>query len=154
MEDFSQEQYINLIHNTIREKTQFAINEMTGGNVQLTCAGGKSCKIINCKVVIYFGYDKQRNNRKYEEETDISLIEIWIKAIYASLELKKVEKNGHIHLELNKLMNTPSPAVDGKVVEVNNNGIDVGIGIGTKIHDGSTNIVRRNINYTYDEIPG
>jgi len=150
LQDFTQDQLINLVHNTIRNKTEYAVSQMTGGNVQLTCAGGTSCKIINCKVMIYFGYDKSRNNRKFEEETDITLIEIWIKAIYAALQLKKVEKNGNLHLELNKLMNTPSPAVKG--TEVNNNDSDFGLGIGTKLHDEDTSIVQ-NMPYTYDEIP-
>lgn len=160
--DFDEEQYLNLVHNTIFHRTQFSINELTGGNIQLTCAGGKSCKMINAKVVLYFGYDQNRNNRKYEQEIAIDLINIWLKALHISLLNKKALNNGDYIKELNMLMNKTTPAptmyedhtnkneVVGKEVKGKGSGSGIGLGIGTNVHDDRTNNL---LNIDLDEIP-
>lgn len=144
--DFSDEQYQNLIINIINSETDYTLERLTGGNVQLSCNGGKTCKLINAKLVLYFGYGSNRNSIKHEKEISIDLINIYIKALHIAILSKQVQKNGNDFKELNYLMNTKieKTEVIGKEVEVQGTGFGFGFGIGTKNDDQRTNIVRNS----------
>ena len=105
MSDFTDDQYLKLINNTIIRDTNYTIDEFTGGNVQLTCNGGKECRLIKYTVNLLFGY-KNNNSRKSTIEIKEELTDIWFKAIQLKMKSKQVQNNGVDFKELNILMNS------------------------------------------------
>jgi len=104
MKDFTDEEYIRLINNTIKINTKFTADTLTGGNTQITCNGGKTCRLLKYTVNLFFGYDTNRNSQKYTQEIEEDLLDIWHKAIYLKMKNKLVLKNGINYTELNDLM--------------------------------------------------
>lgn len=103
IDTFTDEQLLNLVNNSILEKTVFAITDFTGGYVSITLNTNK--KQDTCKVALLFGY-KNRNSQSVIFEVDSGLIFIWIKAIKLKIESLKIDNTGMNFNELNGLMNT------------------------------------------------
>lgn len=103
IDTFTDEQLLNLVNNSILEKTVFSITDFTGGYVSITLNTNK--KQDTCKVALLFGY-KNRNSQSVIFEVDANLIYIWIKAIRLKIESLKIDNTGMDYNQLNGLMNT------------------------------------------------
>lgn len=103
IDTFTDEQLLNLVNNSILEKTDFKITDFTGGYVSITLNTNK--KQDTCKVALLFGY-KNRNSQSVIFEVDANLIYIWIKAIKLKIESLKIDNTGMDYNQLNGLMNT------------------------------------------------
>jgi len=90
--DFTDEQYLRLVNNTIIKNTEFEPSILTGGNTQITCNGGNSCKLLKFTINLFFGYDLKRNSQKYTEEIEEDMMQIWNKAILLKMKSKQTPK--------------------------------------------------------------
>lgn len=102
IDSFTDEQLLNLINNTIIEKTTFAIIDFTGGYVSITTAYGNTKEIF--KVSLLFGY-KNRNSQSYIFEIQKDIVYIWLKAIMLKIATMQISDVGMNFNELNSLMN-------------------------------------------------
>lgn len=102
MHSFTDEQLLNLVNNTIKQKTEFNNNDFTGGSVQITSTNEH--QLIKYKVSLFFGY---KNKNPISRTIDISedLVSIWQTALLAKVKNLQVSKNGMNYSELNSLMN-------------------------------------------------
>lgn len=103
IDTFTDEQLLNLVNNSIIDKTDFNITDFTGGYVSITLNANKKQDV--CKVALLFGY-KNRNSQSVIFEIDANLIYIWIKAIRLKIESLKIDNTGMDFNQLNGLMNT------------------------------------------------
>ncbi|MDX9744894.1 MAG: hypothetical protein RBT59_13830 [Arcobacteraceae bacterium] len=102
IDSFTDEQLLNLINNTIIEKTTFAVIDFTGGYVSITTAYGNTKEVF--KVSLLFGY-KNRNSQSYIFEIQKDLVFIWLKAILLKIATMQLNDVGMNFNELNALMN-------------------------------------------------
>lgn len=101
IDSFTDEQLLNLVNNTIAEKTEFAPKDFSGGSVILTTTHNNTIK--KYKVSLYFGYKgKHSINRQIEISQDLYFI--WAKAIMVKVFSLDVETVGMGLNELNSLM--------------------------------------------------
>lgn len=135
MLSFTDEQLLNLVNNTIKTKTEFEINDFTGGSVQITSTNNH--QLIKYKVSLFFGYSN-RNAISKTFSIKEEFVSIWQKAILLKVKSLQVSNNGMDYSELNALMNNLDE------VEVVSNKVEV-------VSRGSTN--NRKINRTIDFIP-
>ncbi len=105
-DSFTDEQLLNLVNNTIVEKTDFSPSDFTGGAIQVTATHKN--KIISMKVVLMFGYDNNKNSRSIQVEIDESTYYVWSKAILLKTHSLRADTTGADLNELNRLMNTVS----------------------------------------------
>ena len=137
MLSFTDEQLLNLVNNTIKTKTEFEINDFTGGSVQITSTNNH--QLIKYKVSLFFGYSNGNAISKtfpIKEE----FVNIWQKAILLKVKSLQVSNNGMDYSELNALMNNLDEVeVVSNEVEVVSNKVEV-------VSNGSTN--NRKINRT------
>ncbi|MGB3751935.1 MAG: hypothetical protein WA945_10235 [Arcobacteraceae bacterium] len=103
---FTDEQLLNLVNNTIIEKTKNKIEDFTGGSVQLTSTNKH--QLQKYKVSLFFGYTKSKNSINSTLEIEENLVNIWIDAIMLKIKSLQVRNNGSEFKELNRLMNTKS----------------------------------------------
>lgn len=141
-DSFTDEQLLNLVNNTIETKTDFLVDEITGGYVQATSTHKN--KITAYKVTLMFGYDKNKNSRIYQQEISKDTYYIWSKAILLKIESLLICNTGSELNELNALMNT-APKKEkssriGNKVEVIGSKV-VGKGLTTSSTNRSTNVV-------------
>jgi len=101
---FTDEQLLNLVNNTILTKSEFLLEDFTGGGVQTTSTHNH--KIIKHKIYLTFGYDDKRNPRSYHEDIDEEISFIWHKAILVKVKSLQALKNGSVISDLNILMST------------------------------------------------
>ena len=113
---FTDEQLLNLINNTIIEKTQFIVTEFTGGYVSITTAYGNTKEVF--KVSLLFGY-KNRNSQNYIFEIKKDLVFIWLKAILIKISTMQISDIGMDFNELNELMNVKKEDKREKMSEKN-----------------------------------
>lgn len=135
MLSFTDEQLLNLVNNTIKTKTEFEINDFTGGSVQITSTNNH--QLIKYKVSLFFGYSN-RNAISKTFSIKEEFVNIWQKAILLKVKSLQVSNNGMDYSELNALMNNLDE------VEVVSNKVEV-------VSNGSTN--NRKINRTIDFVP-
>lgn len=102
MGSFTDEQLLNLINNSIIEKTDYSIHEFTGGYVSMTSTRGHTKEA--CKVALLFGY-KNRNSQSFTFDIKKDLAFIWMKAIMLKISSIKLDETGMDFNELNSLMN-------------------------------------------------
>ncbi|MEA2017828.1 MAG: hypothetical protein U9N59_05210 [Campylobacterota bacterium] len=138
--DFTDDQYLKLINNTIIRDTNYGIDEFTGGNVQLTCNGGKDCKLIRYTVNLLFGY-KNNNSRKCTIDIKEDLTDIWFKSIQLKMKSKQINNNGSDFKDLSMLMNSDlCSTISDKQLDVNVKTVNVsGSVIVKKKYDHITN---------------
>ena len=103
---FSDDQLLNLVNNRILTKSEFKMEDFTGGGVQITSTYNH--KIIKHKIYLTFGYDDKRNSRSYAEDIEEDVSFIWHKAILLKVKSMQTQNLGSSLSELNKLMNTDS----------------------------------------------
>lgn len=101
---FTDEQLLNLINNTIIEKSEFDINDFTGGGVQITSTYNH--KIVKHKIYLTFGYDEKRNSKSFSADIEEEISFIWQKAILLKVKSMQTLNNGNSLSDLNRLMNT------------------------------------------------
>lgn len=129
---FTDEQLLNLVNNTIKTKTEFEINDFTGGSIQLTSTNNH--QLIKYKVSLFFGYSN-RNAISKTFSIKEDFVTIWQKAILLKVKSLQTTNNGMDYSEINALMNNLDE------VEVVSNKV-------VSISKGSTN--NRKINRTID----
>lgn len=129
---FTDEQLLNLVNNTIKTKTEFEINDFTGGSIQLTSTNNH--QLIKYKVSLFFGYSN-RNAISKTFSIKEDFVTIWQKAILLKVKSLQTTNNGMDYSEINALMNNLEQ------VEVVSNKV-------VSISKGSTN--NRKINRTID----
>ncbi len=112
-DSFTDEQLLNLVNNTILQKTDFNIDKFTGGGVQVTST--YSNKVIKYKIYLTFGYDEKRNSVSHSEEIDEDIFYIWQRAILLKVKSIQVNNIGTSLSDLNKLMNVDSKIEDSKI---------------------------------------
>lgn len=132
MMTFTDEQLLNLVNNTIKTKTEFEINDFTGGSIQLTSTNNH--QLIKYKVSLFFGYSN-RNAISKTFSIKEDFVTIWQKAILLKVKSLQTTNNGMDYSEINALMNNLEQ------VEVVSNKV-------VSISKGSTN--NRKINRTID----
>lgn len=110
---FTDEQLLNLVNNTIKSKTEFEINEFTGGSVQITSTNNN--QVIKYKISLFFGY-KQKNPISRTIDINENLVSIWINALHLKVKSIQVSNNGMDYSELNALMNNIPNEVDSNKV--------------------------------------
>lgn len=100
---FSDTQYQTLVDNTILSKTEFEIEDYTGGSVQITSTNNNT--ITNYKVSLFFGYkNKKPLTRVLTIEKEMYYI--WSKALMIkTLALEDVNLGMNLS-DLNLLMNS------------------------------------------------
>lgn len=137
MLSFTDEQLLNLVNNTIKTKTEFEINDFTGGSVQITSTNNH--QLIKYKVSLFFGYSN-RNAISKTFSIKEDFVTIWQKAILLKVKSLQITNNGMDYSEINALMNNLEQVevVSNKVVS---NKV-------VSISKGSTN--NRKINRTID----
>lgn len=112
MLSFTDEQLLNLVNNTIKTKTEFEINDFTGGSVQITSTNNH--QLIKYKVSLFFGYSN-RNAISKTFPIKEEFVNIWQKAILLKVKSLQVSNNGMDYSELNALMNNLDEVVSNKV---------------------------------------
>lgn len=118
MHSFTDEQLLNLVNNTIKTKTEFEINDFTGGSVQITSTNNN--QITKYRVSLFFGY-KQKNPISRTIDINEGLVSIWLSAIQLKVKSMQVSCNGMDYSELNALMNNlPNKVDSNKVVSISN----------------------------------
>jgi hypothetical protein len=127
---FTDEQLLSLINNTITTKTNFDIDDFSGGSVQSLISNG----ICKYKVSLFFGY-KNRNSINYTFDVKEDLVYIWNKALMVKIKTTTAMNNGMDYSELNSLMNLSS--------SISN------IVSSSSISNGSKKVVRQS----YDDYP-
>ena len=100
---FTDEQLLNLVNNTIITKTEYKVDQFTGGYVSMTSTHGNTKETY--KAVILFGYEN-RNSRAHTIEISDSLVYIWTNALMLKIASIRVTNTGQDLSELNDLMNT------------------------------------------------
>ncbi len=90
--DYTGEQLLNLLENTIIENTKFKIENFTGGSISVTSTYGN--KFTNYKVTLFFGYDKYKNPIAKTLEIEESFLAIWIHAILLKTKSLKIDTIG------------------------------------------------------------
>ena len=106
MSSFNDEQLLRLVNNTAIENG-YDPNDFTGGSVQVTTAYNH--KISNFKVLMYFGYDKNKHPVTLTKEIHKDVYLIWMRAIMAKVASLEVGSTGDHIDELNRLMNSDVP---------------------------------------------
>jgi len=133
MLSFTDEQLLNLVNNTIKTKTEFEINDFTGGSIQITSTNNH--QLIKYKVSLFFGYtNRNAISKTFSIKEDF--VTIWQKAILLKVKSLQITNNGMDYSEINALMNNLDE------VEVVSNIV---------VSKGSTN--NRTINRKIDFIP-
>lgn len=102
-DSFTDEQMLGLINATILGETEHALEDFTGGSVQVTTTHNN--KITNYKVLLFFGYNDKRNPITYSEEISKEEYFIWSKALMLKVESLKVDNVGCSFDKLNSRMN-------------------------------------------------
>lgn len=110
---FTDEQLLNLVNNTIKTKTEFEVDEFTGGSVQITSTNNN--QVVKYKVSLFFGY-KQKNPISRTIDIKEDLVSIWINALHLKVKSIQVANNGMDYSELNALMNNLPNEVDSNKV--------------------------------------
>ncbi|HET8689383.1 MAG TPA: conserved phage C-terminal domain-containing protein [Methanosarcina sp.] len=126
---FTDEQLLNLINNTIRTKTEYNVEDFTGGSVQITSTNNH--QLMKYKVSIFFGY-KQKNPIARTIDINESLVAIWMDALLLKCKAMQVSNNGMDYSELNSLMNNLSNEVVSNKVD-SNKVISISSGITTTL---------------------
>ena len=126
---FTDEQLLNLVNNTIKSKTEFEINEFTGGSVQITSTNNN--QVVKYKVSLFFGY-KQKNPISRTIDINENLVSIWINALHLKVKSIQVTNNGMDYSELNALMNNLPNEVDSNKVVSISKGINTPLTTGSK----------------------
>lgn len=132
---FTDEQLLNLVNNTIKTKTEFEINDFTGGSIQITSTNNH--QLIKYKVSLFFGYSN-RNAISKTFSIKEEFVNIWQKAILLKVKSLQVSNNGMDYSELNALMNNLDE------VEVVSNKVEV-------VSKGSTNNRKMNRTIEFSE---
>lgn len=133
MYSFTDEQLLNLVNNTIKTKTDFQINDFTGGSVQITSTNNH--QLIKYKVSLFFGYvNRNAISKTFSIKEDFT--GIWQQAILLKVKSLQVTNNGMDYSEMNSLMNNLEQ------VEVVSNIV---------VSNGST--INRTINRKIDFVP-
>lgn len=102
---FTDEQLLNLVNNTILNKTEFEIEEFTGGSIGVTSTNNH--QQTNYRVSLFFGYKNKKpitRNIAIEKDT----FYIWAKALLLKVASLKNENLGMNFSDLNLLMNSSS----------------------------------------------
>lgn len=99
---FDEEELIKLLHNTIRTKTKYKIEDYTGGSLQITSTHNHT--ITNYKVSLFFGYNSNRNAISYTENINKEVFDIWAKALMLKAESMKTLNCGMDYHEIVRLM--------------------------------------------------
>ncbi len=102
IDSFSDEQMLNLVNSTIEDSGN-NIDSFTGGAVQVTSAYNN--KITTYKVMLFFGYDKNKNPITYIEEIKEEYYFIWSEAIMTKVHSLKVKNMGSDLNKMNERMN-------------------------------------------------
>lgn len=101
---FTDEQLLNLVNNTAIKYDRNP-DDFTGGSIQITTAYRH--KVVNHKVILFFGYTESRNPTSISFEIHEDLIFIWADAIKVKVaSMKALISCDHIS-ELNELMSEP-----------------------------------------------
>lgn len=129
MYSFTDEQLLNLVNNTIKNKTEFEINEFTGGSVQITSTNNN--QITKYRVSLFFGY-KQKNPISRTIDINEGLVSIWLNAIHLKVKSIQAKDNGMDYSELNALMNNIPNKVDSNKVD-SNKVVSISRGIATPL---------------------
>ena len=102
MLSFTDEQLLNLVNNTIKTKTEFEINDFTGGSIQITSTNNH--QLIKYKVSLFFGYtNRNAISKTFSIKEDF--VTIWQKAILLKVKSLQITNNGMDYSEINALMN-------------------------------------------------
>lgn len=100
--NFTDEQLLNLINNTIITKTEFEPQDFTGGSVGITSTNNHTQ--TNMRVSLFFGYqNKKPITRNITIKNDTYYI--WAKALMLKVTSLKNDNLGVGYGELNALMN-------------------------------------------------
>ena len=126
---FTDEQLLNLVNNTIKTKTEFEVDEFTGGSVQITSTNNN--QVVKYKVSLFFGY-KQKNPISRTIDINENLVSIWINALHLKVKSIQVANNGMDYSELNALMNNLPNEVDSNKVVSISKGINTPLTTGSK----------------------
>ena len=126
---FTDEQLLNLVNNTIKTKTEFEVDEFTGGSVQITSTNNN--QVVKYKVSLFFGY-KQKNPISRTIDINENLVSIWINALHLKVKSIQVTNNGMDYSELNALMNNLPNEVDSNKVVSISKGINTPLTTGSK----------------------
>lgn len=101
--------YENLVNNMIINRTEFNIDDFTGGSVQISSTYNK--KLSNYKLSLFFGYkSKKPITRTFEIEKDS--LSIWLSALY-------VKTTSIINSEVDINMNDIEVMMNSKEVDSN-----------------------------------
>lgn len=105
---FSDEQLLNLVNNTILKKTNFDINQFTGGSIGITSTNNNTN--TNYKISLFFGY---KNNKPVTRTVSINqdMFYIWCKALMLKVRSLHNDNYGMKFSDLNELMQEPSNSV-------------------------------------------
>ena len=102
MYSFTDEQLLNLVNNTIKTKTDFQVNDFTGGSVQITSTNNH--QLIKYKVSLFFGYvNRNAISKTFSIKEDF--VGIWQQAILLKVKSLQITNNGMDYSEMNSLMN-------------------------------------------------
>lgn len=102
MLSFTDEQLLNLVNNTIKTKTDFQVNDFTGGSVQITSTNNH--QLIKYKVSLFFGYvNRNAISKTFSIKEDF--VGIWQQAILLKVKSLQITNNGMDYSEMNSLMN-------------------------------------------------
>lgn len=148
---FTDEQLLNLVNNTIKTKTEFKIDDFTGGSVQVTSTNNH--QLIKYRISLYFGY-KGKNPISRTLDINEELLSIWQLAMLLKVKFLQTSNNGMGYSELNALMNSSSIVVSN-IVDSN---IVVSKGIDTPLKDALKVLTQSEIEadivskYLYDTI--
>jgi len=116
--DYTDEQLLNLLNNTIIENTKFKLENFTGGSVSVTSAYGN--RFTNYKVTLFFGYDKNKNPVAKTIEIEESFLAIWIHAILLKTKSLKIDNIGLGQNDLIRKMTTkPNVSTNNRTTNSN-----------------------------------
>lgn len=119
--NFTDEQLLNLINNAIKSKTEFDIDDFTGGSVGITSTHNHTQ--TNMRVSLFFGYENKKpvtRNIAINNDT----FYIWTKALLLKTMSLRNQNLGVSYGELNALMNGVNLSKYSK--KVKNSKVEVG----------------------------
>lgn len=109
---FTDEQLLNLVNNTISTKTEFKVEDFTGGSVQVTSTNNH--QLIKYRISLYFGY-KGKNPISRTLDINEELLSIWQHAMLLKVKFLQTSNNGMGYSDLNTLMNSSNTVVSNIV---------------------------------------
>jgi len=148
IDSFTDEQLLNLINNTIIEKTDFKVSEFTGGYISMTSTRNHTKETY--KVALLFGY-KNRNSQSITFDIKKDLVYIWTKSLLLKINSINLDDIGMDFNDINGLMSEQKEDLNEKEEQKGDTSYDSRTNVHCTSTSTSTQLHNTYIPSTYEE---